>query len=498
MSNSVSHLSGLVNKKAFTKYRKSQQNSVFSLQINSQIAAGDSQYASDSSGLVSFPYRFSAVSAPVGHKKFLRRFASSSGAIETQKRGTFLYENLQENTSKNALVNPAKSPGRFLEQINAETGEIISFQPDFKTENLIPEFDPVQYRIDKYSLQSEARELLKDIKRVNGAGREVFNYRVCDCLRNFQSLTDGVSIVSTSGQDRARFKGLQSCGSVWHCPICSSRISEYRSAELRFMLDMWQQSGKGVIFVTNTIRHTFDDDLRLLLDALFGVVWNRYTTHRAYKSLRKSLGYLGRVRSVEVTHGKNGWHPHIHEIWLIEKQPTSAELNQIERKLFKVWNTTLRNAGMGTVSREHGLTVQLGTNAADYVAKFGRLPKWDLNSELTKSHLKRGKQSSTPFDLLKRSLNGDKLAGALFREYAIAFAGRRQLYFSTGLKDFFMLREIHDEEVAAGSHNDLDTLATITNQEWKKVLLRGDRAVLLTIAETSGLPGIVEYLKNLQ
>lgn len=499
MSSSIKQNVEQVNKRAFTRFKSSQANSLLKYQVDSQIHSGDTKYANDSFGISSGSFRFSSVSAPVGHANYLKRVAMRSASDEEQKRGHFLYENLAENGQKTALVNPAKSRGEFFEQIDRNTGEIQGFEVNSKLEEFVQVFDPVQYRIDKYSLQTEARELLKDIKRVNGSGREVFNYRVCDCLRNSQSVTHGVSIVSTAGQDRARFKGLQSCGSVWHCPVCSSRISEYRSNELRFMLDMWQQSGKGVIFVTNTIRHKFDDDLRLLLDSLFGVVWHRYATHSAYKKLRKELGYLGRVRAVEVTYGKNGWHPHIHEIWLIEKQPSASQLKQIERKLYKVWNTTLTNAGMMSVSEKHGLTVQHGTNAADYVAKFGRMPKWDLNSEMTKSHLKRGKtSSSTPFDLLKKSLNGDKLAGSLFREYGIAFAGRRQLYFSTGLKAFFHLHEIQDEEIASSSAQDIDTFATLTNAQWRKVLNHGDRATLLTIAENSGSEGIQEYLKSFE
>ena len=515
MKSSVSHLRGVVNKKARQRKELSFKNSKLRNEIDSLLRSGDRQYSSDSLFLVKNPFQFDLQATPQGQYKFTQRHCSKSVCESVYVRDGLnglrtvqLYNSARAGKAASVdvatgalapLVNPAKSRGHFFEQINAETGEIYSFQPDSRTGEIELEFDPVQYRIDKYSLQTEAREILKDIKRVNESGREVFSYRVCDCLRNSQSTTDGVSIVSTKGHDRARFKGLQTCGSIWHCPICSSRISEYRASELRFMLDMWQQSGKGVIFVTNTIRHHFDDDLQLLLDALFGVVWHRYATHRAYKTLRKEIGYLGRVRSVEVTYGKNGWHPHIHEIWLIEKQPTLAELKLIQTKLFKVWNTTLCNAGMLPVTKEHGLTVQNGTNAAEYVAKFGRMPKWDLNSELAKSHLKRGKLNSyTPFDLLKKSLHGDKHARTLFRIYALAFVGRRQLYYSPGLKEFFSLRDIQDEEIALSSSQDIDTLAHLTNLQWRKVLLHGDRAMLLSIAENAGIEGILEYLKNLQ
>ena len=70
------------------------------------------------------------------------------------------------------------------------------------------------------------------------------------------------------------------------------------------MADVWQKSGKSLIFITNTIRHDRNDDLRLLLDALTGDVFNRYINHRTYKTERKKLGYIGRVRALEVTHGQ--------------------------------------------------------------------------------------------------------------------------------------------------------------------------------------------------
>ena len=398
------------------------------------------------------------------------------------------------------MVNPAKSPGRFFESIDEKTGEIHGLSVGKTGEILIQNFDEKAYRVEKYALQNQAREILKSITRTKQTtGKQVPVYRVCDCLRNAQSNLEGVGVVSATGGDKVRYKGLQTCGSVWHCPVCSARISEYRASEVRYMCDMWQSSGGSVIFVTNTLRHAFDDDLRMVLEVLFGTVWNNYITHRAYKRLRKELGYIGRVRAVEVTHGSNGWHPHIHEIWLIRKKLTGQDLNKIQKKLYAIWNATLVNAGLRPVSLKRGVTVQPGSNAADYVAKFGKLPKWDIGKDLTKAHIKKGRNHSrTPFDLLRDSLAGDKNAGRLFREYAIAFSGKRQLYFSTGLKDFFCLKEKNDLEISNAQDDVTEVLMTLTNEQWKTVLIYGDRAALLNIAEAGGKNAMQEYLNNLK
>ena len=265
------------------------------------------------------------------------------------------------------------------------------------------------------------------------------------------------------------------------------------------MCDMWQSAGGTVIFVTNTLRHAFDDDLRMVLEVLFGQVWNRYINHWSYKKLREELGYIGRVRSVEVTHGSNGWHPHVHEIWLIRKKLSSGDLNRIKRILYSIWNITLVNSGLRPVSLKRGVTVQPGSNAADYVAKFGKMPKWDLGKDLTKAHIKKGRASSrTPFDLLRDSLAGDKNASRLFLEYAVAFSGKRQLYFSTGLKDFFCLREKSDLEISKSQDDVIQVLTTLTNSDWKTVLIYGDRATLLNVAESGGQDAIAIYINELK
>jgi hypothetical protein len=237
-----------------------------------------------------------------------------------------------------------------------------------------------------------------------------------------------------------------------------------------------------------------------MLDNLLDLVWNRYINHRSYKKLRTDLGYIGRVRSLEVTHGHvNGWHPHIHELWFIERPLSQAQMLEVKKMLFKVWNRTLVNAGMSSVTSVRGVTVHNGSNALDYIAKFGKEPRWDIGYEMTKGHSKKASgKGRTPFDLLRSSVSGDKFASALFREYAIAFAGKRQLYFSQGLKDFFCLNVETDEQISESVTYDLHTLSHLSRYDWRLVLSRGNRAVLLVIARSGGDSAVQTYLDSLK
>ena len=90
-----------------------------------------------------------------------------------------------------------------------------------------------------------------DLQRV--AARLTPSLRVAGCL--WAAAASTVSLVKRAGD--ARFVGLQTCGSVWSCPCCSSRISEVRRQELR-QLEEWAGSpllGLRLVMMTLTARH---------------------------------------------------------------------------------------------------------------------------------------------------------------------------------------------------------------------------------------------------
>ena len=82
---------------------------------------------------------------------------------------------------------------------------------------------------------------------------------------------------------------------------------------------------------------------------------------------------------------------------------------------------------------QHGLDLADGTYADQYIGK------WGVEHEMTKGHIKKGKGWFNSFDLLQLSFEDELIFGRkpsqLFKEYAAAFKGARQLMWSRGLKD---------------------------------------------------------------
>lgn len=485
-----------INKRAFARFQKNKSESLQKLHIAEVLRQDDLiQYENVTrfagAMLIRPGFRLNPEFVPFGqakYKKVLDRQSSddegrASAAVEVP------------------LVNPAKSQSQIIEAIDHETGEIKGFTQNKATRKYDELKGSTVLRQERFLLQKVSRSILKGETRINEKNITVPVFRVCDCHRNPVSTAAGVTILK--GSKGAKFNGLQQCGSVWTCPVCSAKISEFRRGQIREMADVWQKSGKGLIFVTNTIRHGRNDDLRLLLEALTGDVYNRYINHRAYKTARKELGYIGRVRALEVTHGDaNGWHPHIHEIWFIEKTLSALELANLQKKLVKIWNTTLVKAGFPSVTSQRGLTVQNASNASDYIAKFGNQPKWDIGHEMTKNHSKKAlsEKGSTPFDLLRRSASGDTYASALFKEYAIAFFSKRQLFYSHGLKEFFQVKHLTDDEILALKDPSEVPILKINNEDWRFVRLFGSVSIVLDFADsvnpTEGIKNYLYYLRK--
>lgn len=122
---------------------------------------------------------------------------------------------------------------------------------------------------------------------------------------------------------------------------------------------------------------------------------------------------------------------------------------------------------------------------------------------MTKGHIKRGgREGMTPFDLLRsyRDTANDKHKAA-FVEYSQAFKGKRQLYWSKGLRDLLQLEpEITDEE-AAESTDELDLLFSMieTDKLWpliRKLKMRGQLLEAANLGEEK-FNTFLRYLQTL-
>jgi hypothetical protein len=220
--------------------------------------------------------------------------------------------------------------------------------------------------------------------------------------------------------------------------------------------------------------------------------WSKHNQGKAGEKLRHQLGLNGTVRALEVTHGANGWHPHFHALLFLDSELSPDHVQSV---ISPRWQAVTARAGLPSPSDAHGCRVDGGEKAAAYVAKGAG---WGLESELTKGHQKRGKQGSrTPWDLLRDYLDGDKQAGALFRVYAEAFQGRRQLYWSNGLKKLLAVADFSDEEIANKPEELLSVhLASISDDQWKAIRRLHFESAVLDLAETDP-EGLRDFLSRL-
>jgi hypothetical protein len=227
----------------------------------------------------------------------------------------------------------------------------------------------------------------------------------------------------------------------------------------------------------------------------------------------QNIGAIGRIFSTEVTWGKNGWHPHLHMLILAEKGGDDA-LAVLER-LRDYWGRHVLKAGLGQIN-EHGFDVQNGDYAAEYVAKYGREPKqftWSASHELAKSHAKVAKgENVTPFGMLDLLASrsaievGERIVGPdelvwLFREYAVEFQGRQQLFWSRGLREALGIEaERTDEEIAEGI-GERDVIGGFDLDEWWHILRLNARGQVLSMVARHGreaLPRIKAMLPTMK
>lgn len=352
------------------------------------------------------------------------------------------------------------------ESVDPETGEVFGVR------------DPSSCRVERFVLQSAARSILP-------------SSRMAKCLRYVQKQRESVEIWRSTQYKRAHYAGLQTCSSVWACPVCSAKISERQRAELQTLIAAHEAAGGVVLLVTRTVPHSRRDDLGDLLDRI-AKAERSYTGHRDYKGLMQGVGLVGKVRAVEVTYGEaNGWHPHVHELVFLA---CAVHLPDLEDELSRIWQGAALRAGLPLPSRAHGLTVQDGSKAAKYASK------WGLESELTQWHRKRGKiESRTPFDLLRDVVGKDDAwAAVLFRQYAEAFHGRHQLQFSRGLKLRYQIAELSDAELANRQDDDAVLLGALSLDQWRLICKVEQRGAILEVAAMWGWEGVVQLVEGFQ
>jgi hypothetical protein len=252
--------------------------------------------------------------------------------------------------------------------------------------------------------------------------------------------------------------------------------------------------------LTLTVPHQRGDCIVALLEQQAKAL-KKFAKHRDVQAVYSEMGYIGQIRALEVTHGRkratnNGWHPHYHLLLFTGSGVDLGAFDQVnmrdwQTRLYLVWAQSCEAAGLGRPSFQHGLRLDNGDEASKYVTK------WGLEHEMVYGHIKKGKQDGeTPFDLLRSLLadKTDKQAAALFQEYAQAFKGKRQLFWSHGLKARLAVEEATDEELVERVDEGAELLGQLTAEQWRDVLKVDARATVLEIAASRSWHHVERFL----
>ena len=381
------------------------------------------------------------------------------------------------------IVTKTSSPPQF--ETVTEYGEILKFdQRENGTLKLA--VSPQEARAARWQLKSVVNRLLPESRTAK-----------CHLLRAPASGGGlaGIEVRVTCEFNKAYYTGLLSCGSVWNCPVCTSKISERRRCELEEALNIAKDRGYMAFLVTLTNSHGIGDDLIDMKDKQQAATQKMSNGKNSIKNTLKRAGIIqhGFVRAYETTHGKNnGWHPHYHLIVFVTSEHSAFDTGRIMREsYFKRWHSACKSVGLPLPNEKHGVNVKDGSFAAKYAAK------WGLAEEMSKTLHKRAKAKDglSPWGLLRAIFDGDnkdyprEYAIGLFYVYSRAMSGARQLYWSNGLRDLLgMSKELHDEVIANQVTDELSQLlSTISFERWKQIRRSRSEARVLEIAETSPL-----------
>lgn len=243
---------------------------------------------------------------------------------------------------------------------------------------------------------------------------------------------------------RASFRGLLSCGSVWACPSCSRSIRVERSGEVEAVNGWHRENGGDALMLSLTVRHALGDDLKTIRGGV-SKAWRQVQSGAPWKRWAEKVGLVGSVRALEVTHGANGWHPHLHVLLLVKGGLSDEKIEELRGAVAARWCAAVaRVIGESARPDAHGCDLRRA-QSAKYLAKLGL--------ELTAPAGKEGRAdgSRSPWTIAGDYVrDGSTRDAALWKEWCAGMRGARFLTWSRGLRAAAGLNvERSDEEIAA-------------------------------------------------
>ena len=246
------------------------------------------------------------------------------------------------------------------------------------------------------------------------------------------------------------FGGFCRCHSVWACPLCAPAVRAGQARQMARELVQVVKDGKGLVFSTLTVPHDQGDSL----GALFTATSRAWQDVRADKSVRDWMGdqEVQWRRTTEVTHGKSGFHPHIHTVMVTARPLERPEVIDLRAMLYGPWCRSVERSGWRRPSQSYGvqtINVTGGAVGAEKVAQYVTKIQ-GLASEMLRMDRKTGGKTRGMFSVLADAVSGDEWARSVWHAYEVGTKGRRAIAQSAGWRDEVSRGVVlTDEEAAA-------------------------------------------------
>ncbi len=360
------------------------------------------------------------------------------------------------------------------------------------------------HQVSQFLLQNVSREILCKSK---------YDFRetipaLFGCHRflvKFPVEKSNVEVNQNIESKKVFYSQLQTCKSVWVCPVCSSKISNQRQKNLEKSLNSWSNrcSCHQSALVTFTFPHNRNQSLSVVRNMFMSArrrmknqkKLKKNISFESYQEIIENYGIVGEVASIEINFSQaNGWHVHCHVIYFLAWKLRKSE--KLRVALVEAWKRALV-AEKCIIDNDyaffqHSVDVERVRDeqvASYYIAKIGT---WSISKEVTQNMHKQGLQGSlTSWDFLRNIFSGVnvKYYKKLFVEFAKEFKGKRQIFFSKGMAKFLNYDDSDDdfEDFPAEFLGSLDQIT------WRKICKLKKRGEFLELCEHEGFQKAYDF-----
>lgn len=353
--------------------------------------------------------------------------------------------------------------------------------------------EPKQTRKLRYEIR---KELLK---------HDLVSKRVSSCGCILPNRKE--ALISRDDKHNSKINNVMSCGSVWECEICSTKILNHRQKEIEKINQGWLKDKNSILLITFTVKHSRNDSLKSVLGdtkSKTGIngAYNRLLAHGSFRKIKLKYNLEFSVRGLEVTWGlTNGFHAHIHSLFYVKGSLTDNQKEELKKELYDVWFSVCKSSNVSIPNFKYGIDISNGSNAGHYIAK------WSSSNELTSPAYKNAKNGNFTIWELKNFLAKPdssplplNMVKSVLKEYFSIVKGKRLLTWSDskGLRKKYLAEELTDIDIVSTSDIEVKESVSLDKNLYNEIKFKNLVHNALLTFEYKGFDELYYWCKNNQ